>query len=154
MSRQLRAVPLALLLLLPLACAYQVPVSQSQDTVELEITPREVILVGGTRASTRRFRVLWIGFGRRNSFLRAEGAAIDAVGADLLVSRIRLRHFEGFLIPSLWLEAFGLPATDVPIVGWEIYTVAGTGVRIASGSERASEGSSQRSPARNEEVAR
>ena len=72
-----------------------------------------------------------MGFGERNSFLRAEREAIEAVDAELLVNRIRLRHFEGFLVPSLWLEALGVEgATDVPIIGWEIYTVVGTGVRL------------------------
>lgn len=150
MSRHLRAALLSLLLVLPIGCAYQVPVSQSEDYVELEMAPREMILLGGTRGSTRRFRVLSIGVGRRNSFLRAEAEAIDAVGADLLVSRIRLKHFEGFLIPALWLEAFGLPATDVPIVGWEIYTVAGSGVRIAPGSEHPGKRSSNPSPPKSE----
>ena len=122
---------LAPLLLLGVACAYQVPVSQSEDSVELEVSPRQMILQGGTMASTRRFHILFMGFGKRNSFLEAERLAIEAKDSDLLVSRVRLKHFEGFLIPSLWLQALGFPgATDVPIVGFEIYTVAGTGVRL------------------------
>lgn len=125
--------PCALLaLLMPLAsCAYQVPVSQSEDVVELRVTPREMIIQGGTMASTRRFQILFFGFGKRNSFLEAERKAIEAKGSELLVNRLRLKHFEGFLIPTLWLQALGVEAAqDLPIIGWEIYTVAGTGVRL------------------------
>jgi len=119
------------LLLLIAGCAYQAPITQSQDAVELDVRPSEMILKGGTMASTRRFHLLFIGIGERNSFLRAEGKAIEAVDAELLVNRIRLKYFEGFLIPSLWLQTLGFDgANDIPIVGWEIYTVAGTGVRL------------------------
>lgn len=79
-------------------------------------------------ASTRRFHVLFFGFGERNSFIEAESRAS---GSEILVSRLRLKHFEGLLIPSLWLQSLGLQdATDLPIIGWEVYTVAGTGVRL------------------------
>ncbi len=65
------------------------------------------------------------------SFLEAERQAIEARGSELRVNRIRLKHFEGFLIRSLWLQALGVAdATGIPIIGWEIYTVAGTGVRL------------------------
>ena len=118
-------------LLLASGCAFQTPVSQSEDVVELTVTPGEMILRGPTKASTKRFQLLFMGFGERNSFLRAEQEAIEAVDAELLVNRIRLRHFEGFLLPSLWFEALGVEgATDAPIIGWEIYTVVGTGVRL------------------------
>ena len=120
-----------LALLLASGCAFQTPVSQSEDVVELTVRPGEMILRGTTKASTKRFHVLFMGFGERNSFLRAEQEAIEAVDAELLVNRIRLRHFEGFLLPSLWFQALGVEeAMDVPIVGWEIYTVVGTGVRL------------------------
>ncbi|GEM_PF-1379811 len=122
---------LLVLLLFTAGCAYQVPVTQSQDAVELDVTPREMILKGGTMASTRRFHLLFIGFGERNSFLRAESEAIKAVDAELLVNRIRLKYFEGLLIPSLWLQTLGFNgANDIPIIGWEIYTVAGVGVQL------------------------
>jgi len=112
-------------------CGHQTAISQSQDAVELNVTPREMIIQGGTSASTRRFRILFFGFGRRNSFLEAERQAIEAKGSELLVNRIRLRHFEGFLIPTLWLQELGFEdVQDLPIIGWEIYTVAGTGVRL------------------------
>lgn len=120
-------------LLLPLVpgCAYQVPLSQSEDAVELEIAPEEMILKGPSMASTRRLHLLFVGFGQRNSFMRAEQQAIEAADAELLVNRIRLKHFEGFLIPSMWLQALGVgDATDISIIGWEIYTVAGTAVRV------------------------
>ncbi len=134
MSRNSPCALFALLLSMA-GCAYQVAVSQSEDAVELDVTPREMIIQGGTMASTRRFHILFVGFGKRNSFLRAESEAIDAVGAELLVNRIRLKHFEGFLLPSLWLQALGFEgATDMPIVGWEIYTVAGTGIRLVPAS--------------------
>ncbi len=115
-------------------CAYQAGISQSEDGVELDVTPSEMIIQGGTMASTRRFQFLFFGFGKRNSFLEAERLAIEANGSELLVNRIRLKHFEGFLIPSLWFQALGVEgAQDLPIVGWEIYTVAGTGVRLVPG---------------------
>ena len=128
-----RCVPCVLLALwLPLVgCAYQVAVSQSEDAVELNVSPREMIIHGGTMASTRRFQFLFFGFGKRNSFLEAERKAIEASGSELLVNRIRLKHFEGFLIPTLWFQALGIEgAQDLPVIGWEIYTVAGTGVRL------------------------
>jgi len=129
-----RAALLGTGLALVFGCAYQTPMSQSEDAVELEVHPREMIIQGGTMASTKRFHILFLGFGKRNSFLEAERQAIESSGSELLVSRLRLRHFEGFLIPGLWLQALGLQeATDIPIIGWEIYTVAGTGVRLVPG---------------------
>jgi len=105
-------------------------------------------------ASTRRFRILFVGFGKRNSFLRAEIQALEAVDAELLVSRIRLRHFEGLLLPGLWLQAFGFGgASDVPILGWETYTVAGMGVvlkpRRIPGTRRPDAASATPGPALN-----
>jgi hypothetical protein len=126
-----RAVVLAAGLALISGCGYQTAMSQSEDAVELDVRPREMIIQGGTMASTKRFQILFFGFGKRNSFLEAERQAIEAKGSELLVNRLRLKHFEGFLIPSLWLQTFGFEgATDIPIIGWEIYTVAGTGVRL------------------------
>ena len=119
------------LFLLCMGCAYQVPISESEDLVRLTISPSEMILEGGAMASTRRFQILFFGFGKRNSFLEAEREAIEASGSDLLVGRIRLKQFEGILIPGMWLEALGVPnATDIPIVGFEVYTIAGTGIRV------------------------
>jgi hypothetical protein len=115
-----------------MGCAYQVPISESGDLVELTISPSEMILEGGAMASTRRFHILFFGFGKPNSFLEAERLAIERSDSDLLVGRIRLKQFEGLLLPGMWLEALGVPnATDIPIVGFEVYTVAGTGIRIA-----------------------
>jgi hypothetical protein len=34
--------------------AYQTPMSQSEDAVELDVSPREMIIQGGTMASTKR----------------------------------------------------------------------------------------------------
>ena len=126
-----RAALLGVGLALVFGCAFQTPVSQSEDAVELAVRPREMIIQGGAMASTKRFHLLFFGFGKRNSFLRAEREAIESSGSELLVNRLRLKHFEGFLIPSLWLQALGIEgATDFPIIGWEIYTVAGTGIRL------------------------
>lgn len=125
------ALGLTPLFLLYMGCAYQVPISESEDLVRLTISPSEMILEGGAMASTRRFQILFFGFGKRNSFLEAERQAIEASGSDLLVGRIRLKQFEGLLIPGMWLEALGVPnATDIPIVGFEVYTIAGTGIRV------------------------
>ena len=122
---------LGTLLALASGCGYQTAMSQSEDAVELDVRPREMIIQGGAMASTKRFHILFVGFGKKNSFLEAERQAIESSGSELLVNRLRLKHFEGFLIPSLWLQTFGFEgATDVPIIGWEIYTVAGTGVRL------------------------
>lgn len=125
------ALALTPLFLLYMGCAYQVPISESDDVVKLTISPSEMILEGGAMASTRRFQIFFFGFGKRNSFLEAERLAIEASGSDLLVGRIRLKQFEGLLIPGMWLAAVGVPnATDIPIVGFEVYTVAGTGIRM------------------------
>ncbi|MDJ0850827.1 MAG: hypothetical protein QNK04_20850 [Myxococcota bacterium] len=130
MSRVVLCLLLASSLCLP-GCAYQVAMSQSEDAVELDVTPSQMIIQGGTMASTRRFQFLFFGFGKRNSFLEAERQAIEKSGSELLVNRIRLKHFEGFLIPTLWFQALGVEgAQDLPVIGWEIYTVAGTGVRL------------------------
>lgn len=135
---RLRSYCMAVLLLFLTGCSYQVPVSQSEDAVELHIAPDQMILKGGTMGSTRRFQILFFGFGERNSFYQAELEAVDAVGAELLVNRLRLRHYEGMLIPGSWLQAFGfVGATDFPILGWEVFTVAGTGVRLVRDTEPA-----------------
>jgi len=119
-----------------LGCSYHSPMSHSEDSVVLTITPEEMIIQGSTTGSTRRFRLLFFGFGPPNSFLRAESKAIEAGGSELLVNRMRLRHFTGFLIPGLWLQALGAAeAADLPVLGWEIYTVAGTGVRLVPKKE-------------------
>jgi len=121
-------------LALLVGCAYQVPIRHSSDEIELDVHPGSLILQGGTMASTRRFHILFFGFGERNSFLEAERRAIESSGSEMLVGRVRLRHFEGFLIPSLWLQSLGFQdATDLPVVGWEVYTVAGTGIRFVPG---------------------
>jgi hypothetical protein len=127
----MHAVLLATGLALIFGCGYQTAMSQSEDAVELDVRPREMIIQGGAMASTKRFHILFFGFGKKNSFLEAERQAIESNGSELLVNRLRLKHFEGFLIPGLWLQALGVEgATDIPIIGWEIYTVAGTGIRL------------------------
>jgi hypothetical protein len=137
MGHGARVVLLGTLLALFFGCGYQTAMSQSEDAVELDVTPREMIIQGGTMASTKRFHILFFGFGKKNSFLEAERQAIESSGSELLVNRLRLKHFEGFMIPSLWFQALGVEgATDIPIIGWEIYTVAGTGIRLVpQGSE-------------------
>lgn len=132
MSRRgAHAILLATGLALLLGCGYQVPIRQSADEIELEVHPRNLTIQGGTMASTRRFYILFFGFGKRNSFIEAERRAIESSGSEMLVGRVRLKHFEGFLIPSLWFQSLGVEdATDLPIIGWEVYTVAGTGVRF------------------------
>lgn len=119
-------------LALVFGCAYQTPLYESEDFVLLEVRPRQMILQGSTMASSRRFHILFFRFGSMNSFLQVEREAIESSGSDLLVNRLRLKQFEGFLIPGLWFQALGIEgATDIPILGWEVFTVAGTGVRIA-----------------------
>jgi hypothetical protein len=128
-------IPIIFLLILAFqllsACSYQTSISQSEDAVELDIRPREMQLMGFTQATSRRFRLLFFGFGEKNSFLNVERQALEAGKAELLIGRLRLKSYEGLLIPSLWFQAFGFEgASDFPIVGWEIYTVTGTGVRM------------------------
>jgi len=111
-------------------CSYQTSISQSEDAIELDIRPREMQLVGYTQATSRRFRLLFVGFGEKNSFLNVERQALETGNAEMLIGRLRLKSYEGLLIPSLWFQALGFEgASDFPIVGWEIYTVTGTGVR-------------------------
>lgn len=118
-------------LALAFGCAYQTPIYESEDLVLLDVRPRQMILQGSTMASSRRFHILFFRFGSWNSFLQVEREAIESSGSELLLNRLRLKQFEGFLIPGLWFQALGFEgATDIPILGWEIYTVAGTGVRI------------------------
>ena len=131
MGHGARTALLGILLALVFGCGYQTAMSQSEDAVELDVRPREMIIQGGAMASTKRFHILFFGFGKKNSFLEAERQAIESRGSELLVNRLRLKHFEGFLIPGLWLQALGVEgATDIPIIGWEVYTVAGTGIRL------------------------
>lgn len=113
------------------ACSYQTSFSQSEDAVELDIRPREMQLMGFTQATSRQFRILFFSFGKKNSFLKVEQQALEAGKAELLIGRLRLKSYEGLLIPSSWLQVFGFEgARDFPIIGWEIYTVTGTGVRM------------------------
>lgn len=117
-----------------LGCADQMPLAQSTDSVELEVVPGEMIIRGGALGSTRRFHIFFVGFGERNSFIEAERRAIEASGSEMLVSRLRLRTFEGLVIPGLWLQALGAEgATDIPIIGWEVYSVVGVGIRLVPG---------------------
>lgn len=123
-------------LVLFFGCAYQTPLYESEDFVLLDVHPSEMILQGTTMASSRRFHILFFRFGSWNSFLEVERQAIEASGSEVLVNRLRLKQFEGFLIPGLWFQALGIQgATDVPILGWEVYTVAGTGVRFVDGRQ-------------------
>lgn len=107
------------------------PVSESGDSILLTLTPDDIDIQGGSLGSTEQFQILFFGFGREASFLEAEEKALDAQAADLLMARTRLRSFEGFVIPVSWLNAVGIPTdADLPVIGWEVFTVAGTAVRV------------------------
>lgn len=111
-------------------CAISTPISESADSILITFQPDEIELQGNTRATSRRFALLGVGFGERNSFLKNDIAARELVGADALFNRIRLKSFEGLLIPVSWLNALGIPVEDdIAILGWEVYTVGGMGVR-------------------------
>ena len=130
-GRSLRIALLGMALALVFGCAYQTPIYESEDFVLIDVHPRQMILQGSAMASSRRFHILFFRFGSWNSFLQVEREAIESSGSEMLVNRFRLKQFEGFLIPGLWFQALGFEgATDIPILGWEIYTVAGTGVRL------------------------
>lgn len=112
-------------------CVVTAPASESGDSILLTLTPDNIDIQGGSQASTEQFQILFFVLGQRASFVEAEDKAVKAKHADLLMARTRLRSFEGFVIPVSWLNAFGIPAdTDVPVVGWEVFTVAGTAVRV------------------------
>lgn len=113
------------------ACAISTPVRESEDSIMISLEPGEIGIQGTTRATSRRFALLGFGFGKRNSFLKNDITAREAVSADVLFNRTRLKSFEGLLIPWSWLSALGFSAeSDIPILGWEVYTVGGTGVRF------------------------
>jgi len=111
-------------------CAIQDPVRQSGDTIEVELKVKDLVLRGPTRGETRAFQILFFQFGQTNSFLEAEKRALEANSSTILISRVRLRTFEGLQIPSLWLNALGIPLEDFPIIGWEVYHVGGIGVDL------------------------
>lgn len=116
---------------LGLGCAYQAPVWESEDGVELDVYPREILIEGFVAERERRFRILFLKFGSSLSFLQTETRAIQRKGADLLIGRIRRQDFYGLVIPGLWLQALGSQnATDVPVIGWEEYVVGGTAIRF------------------------
>jgi hypothetical protein len=111
-------------------CSVTMPMSESGDSVELILKPDDFEILGGARASTSQFKILFIGFGPKNSFLRAERMAADEKNADFIVSRVRVKSYEGLIIPGYWLSLLGIPdVPDWPIVANEKYIVAGTAVR-------------------------
>ena len=114
-------------------CVMQEPLRQSEDSIELFVQLEDIVIQGPTRGSTRSFQIFSFQFGERNSFLEAEKQALEANHSTVLLSRVRLRTFEGFLIPSLWLNVLGIPAKDIPIIGWEVYHVGGIGVQLPAG---------------------
>ena len=123
-----------LLLLFPMlgACSSS-PVSESTDSLLLSLEPQDFKIKGERQASTRRFQLLFFGFGKQNSFVEAARACQEAGDADLLINRLRLRTFEGLMIPAFWISALGVEdAVDIPILGWEVYTVAGTAVDLVA----------------------
>ena len=81
-------------------CTVNIPVVQSADAVELSLTTDDFEIIGPTRGETEQFQVLWFGFGEPNSFQRSEAEAIRARNADLIIGRVRLRTFEGLVIPG------------------------------------------------------
>ena len=123
-----------LVLWLPMlgACSSS-PVSESTDSLLLLLEPQDFKIKGGRQASTRRFQLLFFGFGKKNSFVEAARACQEAADADLLINRLRLRTFEGLMIPAFWISALGAEdAKDIPILGWEVCTVAGTAVDLVA----------------------
>ena len=142
----LRIALLGIALALVFGCAYQTPIYESEDLVVLDVRPHQMILQGPAMASSRRFHILFFRSGSWHSFVEVERGAIQSSGSELLVTRFRLKQFQGFLIPALWLQGLGFEgATDIPIIGWEVYTVAGTGVRLVP-ERRSSEDRSQAEP--------
>ena len=112
-------------------CATLQPMVESEDTVELFLTPDDFQILGGSRGRTERFKILFFGFGPRNSFLKAERMACEEKGADILVSRVRIKSFEGLMIPAFWLSWFGVEdAQDFPLIGYESFITAGVAVNI------------------------
>ena len=89
--------------------------------IELHLFREDFLIQGPTRGSTKRFQILFFQFGQENSFLRAERAALEANGSTVLISRLRLRNFEGLVIPTSWFAVLGMPFSDLPIIGWERY---------------------------------
>jgi hypothetical protein len=119
-----------------LGCSVTMPMSESEDSVELFLKPEDFEILGGTRANTTQFKILSIGFGPKNSFLRAERKAADQKNADFIVSRVRVKSYEGLIIPGYWLAMLGIPdVPDWPIVANEKYIVAGTAVRFKAWHE-------------------
>lgn len=111
-------------------CATQETIQQSGDSFELELDMEDLVLRGPTRGQTRVFQILFFQFGKNNSFLEAEQKALEANSSTILISRIRLKTFEGLQIPTGWLSALGIPLQDIRIIGWEVYSVGGVGVDL------------------------
>ena len=56
-------------------CAVSQPVSESEDALELLLTPNDFEILGSARGSTERFQILGFGFGPKNSYVKAERKA-------------------------------------------------------------------------------
>lgn len=114
-----------------IGCGVSQTISTSTDDVEFSLTPEEFEIVGASRASTKRFQILFFGFGPKNSYVKAERIAYEETGADLLVTRVRVKSFQGLMIPGFWLAWFGVEnPQDFPLIGTEVYTTSGTGVKL------------------------
>ncbi len=113
------------------SCALSQPVSESEDSLELLLTPDDFEIVGSARGSTARFQILGLGFGPKNSFVKAERKAYEEKGGDILVNRVRVKSFNGLMIPGFWLAWFGLEnVRDFPLIGTEVYITGGIAVKI------------------------
>lgn len=117
-------------------CAVSQPVSESEDSLELLLTPNDFEILGSARGSTESFQILGFGFGPKNSYVKAERKAYEEKGGDLLISRVRVKSFKGLMIPGFWLAWFGFEnVRDFPIIGTEIYATGGIVVKIPAWHE-------------------
>ena len=114
-----------------IGCTATQTVSESEDSLELLLTPHDFEIVGSAQGSTNRFQILGFGFGPKNSFVKAERRAYEENGSDILIGRVRVKSFEGLMIPGFWLAWFGIEdARDFPLIGTEVYTTGGIAVKI------------------------
>ncbi len=116
-----------------IGCAVSHPLNTSEDTFELNLSPYDFVILGPARGSTERFQILGFGFGSVNSFVKAERKAYKGKGGDLLISRTRLKSFEGLMIPGFWLSWLGFEnEQDFPLIGTEVFTTSGIAIKIPS----------------------
>ena len=130
---------LVLCLLGAFGCYGRVPHMVTTGKLKTTYTIDELELQGPTEGVSQRWRVLFISWGERKSFLEAERRALAKTDSDILIDRVRYTGYTGLVLPLGtvvgWLFP-GTPAFDVPLVAQENWYAGGVGARFRDPAKR------------------